>query len=93
MGYHKNPVVKEAADKLLVELESLGLDVLLDDRNERPGSMFADMELIGIPHRLVIGERTLKEGQLEYKGRRDEAATLIPAGDVRTFIREKLCAA
>lgn len=93
MGYHKNPVVKEAADKLLVELESLGLDVLLDDRNERPGSMFADMELIGIPHRLVIGERTLKEGQLEYKGRRDEAATLIPAGDVQTFIREKLCAA
>jgi prolyl-tRNA synthetase len=55
--------------------------------------MFADMELIGIPHRLVIGERTLKEGQLEYKGRRDEAATLIPAGDVQTFIREKLCAA
>ena len=93
MGYHKNPVVKEAADKLLVELESLGLDVLLDDRKERPGSMFADMELIGIPHRLVIGERTLKEGQLEYKGRRDEAATLIPAGDVQTFIREKLCAA
>lgn len=93
MGYHKNPVVKEAADKLLVELESLGLDVLLDDRNERPGSMFADMELIGIPHRLVIGERTLKEGQLEYKGRRDEAATLILAGDVQTFIREKLCAA
>jgi prolyl-tRNA synthetase len=61
--------VQDAADQLYDELKKgRGADVLLDDRDERPGVMFADMELIGVPHRVVIGERGLKEGQLEYKG-------------------------
>jgi prolyl-tRNA synthetase len=64
--------------------------VLLDDRNERPGVKFADMELIGIPHRLVIGDRTLAEGQLEYKGRCDEEATLLPVADVLHRVLERL---
>ncbi|HNJ76060.1 MAG TPA: proline--tRNA ligase [Azospira sp.] len=92
MGYHKSDAVRAAADKLLADLKAAGIDVVLDDRNERPGVMFADMELIGIPHRIVVGERGLKEGQLEYKGRRDADAQMIPAGDVLAFLREKLCA-
>jgi len=68
MGYYKSEAVKNCADQLYADLKAAGIDVLLDDRNERPGVMFADMELIGIPHRVVIGERGLKEGQLEYKG-------------------------
>jgi len=93
MGYHKSEAVKAAADQLYAELKSTGIDALLDDRNERPGSMFADMELIGIPHRIVIGERGLKEGQLEYKGRLDAEATMIAQADVLASIRGKLCAA
>ena len=92
MGYHKSDAVRAVADKLLADLKAAGIDVVLDDRNERPGVMFADMELIGIPHRIVVGERGLKEGQLEYKGRRDADAQMIPAGDVLAFLREKLCA-
>lgn len=79
MGYHKSDTVKVAADQLYADLQTSGFDVLLDDRNERPGSMFADMELLGIPHRIVIGERGLKEGQLEYKGRRDAEPRMISA--------------
>lgn len=92
MGYHKSEAVKSAADQLYGELTAAGIDVLLDDRNERPGSMFADMELIGIPHRIVIGERGLKEAQVEYKGRRDAEATLLPQSDIVAIIKEKLCA-
>ncbi len=92
MGYQKSDAVKAAADALYAELRTAGIDVLLDDRNERPGVMFADMELIGIPHRLVIGERGLKDGQVEYKGRRDAEATLIPRADATAFVRERLCA-
>lgn len=92
MGYHKSEAVKAAADQLYGELKALGIDVLLDDRNERPGSMFADMELIGIPHRVVIGERGLKDGQVEYKGRRDAEATLLPQADIVGIIKGKLCA-
>lgn len=92
MGYHKSEAVKVAADQLYAELKATGIDVILDDRNERPGVMFADMELIGIPHRVVIGERGLKEGQIEYKGRRDTEATLLPQGDIVSCIKEKLCA-
>jgi len=62
----------------------------LDDRNERPGVKFADMELIGIPHRLVIGDRALAEGQLEYKGRRDDEPSLIPRDDTLQFLLGKL---
>ncbi len=93
MGYHKSAEVKQAADQLYDDLKAAGVDVVLDDRNERPGSMFADMELIGIPHRLVIGERGLKEGQFEYKGRRDADATMIAQTDALRFIQDKLCAA
>ena len=67
--------------------------MLLDDRNERPGVMFADMELIGIPHRIVVGERGLKDGQLEYKGRRDADAQMVPVSEVVDFLKGRLCAA
>jgi hypothetical protein len=69
------PEVKAAADTLYAELLAAGVDVMLDDRNERPGAMFADWELIGVPHRVTIGDRALKEGQVEYQHRRDAAAT------------------
>ncbi|PKO40459.1 MAG: proline--tRNA ligase [Betaproteobacteria bacterium HGW-Betaproteobacteria-4] len=93
MGYHKSEAVKAAADQLYGELKAAGIDVVLDDRNERPGVMFADMELIGIPHRIVIGERGLKEGQLEYKGRSDAEPTMIAQADVLSVLKGKLCAA
>ncbi len=92
MGYHKSDAVRAAADKLLAELLAAGVDAVLDDRNERPGVMFADMELIGVPHRIVVGERGLAEGKLEYKGRRDAEAQMIPAGEVTAFLQGKLCA-
>lgn len=93
MGYHKSEAVKAVADQLYADLKVAGIDVVLDDRNERPGVMFADMELIGIPHRLVIGERGLKEGQIEYKGRVDAEASMLPQADVVSALKEKLCAA
>ena len=93
MGYHKSEAVKAAADQLYADLKQLGIDVVLDDRNERPGVMFADMELIGIPHRVVIGERGLKDGQFEYKGRTDAEATMVAQGDIVSLLQGKLCAA
>lgn len=92
MGYHKNEAVKDATDRIYADLKTTGIDVLLDDRNERPGVMFADMELIGIPHRIVIGERGLKDGQIEYKGRTDAEAVLIGQGEVVAQLQAKLCA-
>ena len=91
MGYAKSAAVKEAADKLYAELKNAGVDVLLDDRNERPGVMFAEMELIGIPHRVVIGERGLAENKFEYKGRTDAEAQLVPIGDIDAFLKARLC--
>jgi prolyl-tRNA synthetase len=91
MGYHKSEAVRIAVDKLRDELIAAGIDVILDDRDERPGVMFADWELIGVPHRIVIGERGLKEGKFEYKGRRDAEATMVPAGEMMAFLRGKLC--
>ena len=91
MGYHKSEAVKAAADRLYADLQQAGIDVVLDDRNERPGVMFADMELIGIPHRVVIGERGLKDNQFEYKGRREVEATMIPQAEILATLREKLC--
>ncbi|MDP1136491.1 His/Gly/Thr/Pro-type tRNA ligase C-terminal domain-containing protein, partial [Klebsiella pneumoniae] len=79
--------VKAAADKLYGELKALGVDVLLDDRGERPGAMFADGELIGVPHRVVLGDRGLKDGQVEYQGRRDEAVTKLAVGDVVAHLK------
>ena len=78
IGYHKSAVVRETCERLCAELEAQGIQVLLDNRNERPGVMFADMDLIGIPHRLVVGERGINKGQIEYKGRRDQAARDLP---------------
>ena len=75
IGYERSDVVRTQADALHDQLVHAGVDVMLDDRNERPGAMFADWELIGIPHRVVISERGLKDGQVEYQGRRDEAPT------------------
>ena len=92
MGYHKSEAVKAAADQLYAELKKTGVDVLLDDRNERPGVMFADMELISIPHRVVIGERGLNDGKLEYKSRLDTEATLVPQGEIMGLLEGKLCA-
>ncbi|MFP5403354.1 MAG: His/Gly/Thr/Pro-type tRNA ligase C-terminal domain-containing protein, partial [Gammaproteobacteria bacterium] len=70
IGYGKSEMVKNAADTLYAELMAAGYDVLLDDRDERPGVMFADAELIGIPHRVTLGERGLKDGEIEYQPRR-----------------------
>ncbi|KUY56042.1 proline--tRNA ligase [Burkholderia sp. RF2-non_BP3] len=93
MGYDRSDMVREAADKLYAELAAAGIDVILDDRGERPGVMFADWELIGVPHRLVIGERGLKEGKIEYQGRRDAEATLLPADAAAATVTEKIRAA
>jgi prolyl-tRNA synthetase len=91
MGYAKSEAVKAAADKLYTELKGAGIDVLLDDRNERPGVMFADMELIGIPHRVVVGDRGLGEGKLEYKGRTDTEAKMVPLAEIVAFLKARLC--
>ena len=90
VGYQKSEVVRETADNLYRELLQAGIDVLMDDRNERPGVMFADMELIGIPHRVVIGERGLKDGLIEYQGRRDEAARTVPVAEIGGFLTNLL---
>mgnify|MGYP000856813801 FL=1 len=92
MGYAKSAAVKAASDALYAELTTAGIDVLLDDRNERPGVMFAEMELIGIPHRVVVGERGLAEGKLEYKGRADAESQMLPLGELGQFLAARLCA-
>ena len=93
MGYHKSEAVRTAADALYAELRDAGLDVLLEDRNERPGVLFADMELIGVPQRIVVGERGLASNEFEYKGRRDEAARMVARGAVLDLLRAEGCAA
>jgi prolyl-tRNA synthetase len=90
IGYDRSEIVRAAADRLHDEFEAAGVEVLLDDRGERPGVMFADLELIGIPHRITVGERGLKEGKLEYQGRRESAATAIPIAESIAQIRGKL---
>ncbi|MEK6663284.1 MAG: proline--tRNA ligase [Pseudomonadota bacterium] len=87
IGMKKSDAVRAAVEKLYAELQQAGISVLLDDRDERPGVMFADMELIGIPHRIVIGDRGLKEGQIEYQGRRDEKATVIPLQNAAELLK------
>jgi prolyl-tRNA synthetase len=93
MGYDRSDAVRERADKLYAELVAAGIDVILDDRGERPGVMFADWELIGVPHRLVVGDRGLKDGKVEYQGRREAAPTLLPADDAAAFVNERIRAA
>jgi prolyl-tRNA synthetase len=90
IGMDRSADVKAAAEKLHDELLAAGVDVMLDDRGERPGAMFADWELIGVPHRVVISDRGLKEGQLEYQHRRDAQATKVAAGEVFQFVRDRL---
>ncbi len=92
IGMDRSAEVKQAAEALYEELLAAGVDVLLDDRGERPGAMFADWELIGVPHRVVISDRGIKEGQYEYQHRRDTAATKVPSSDVAEFVRSKLAA-
>ena len=90
IGYQKSAAVKAAADKLHADLLAAGIDALLDDRDERPGVLFADMELIGVPHRLVVSEKGLAAGTVEYKGRRDEKPSLIAEKDAVQAIKAKL---
>ena len=90
IGSDRFPDVKAAADKLYADLIAAGVDVMLDDRNERPGAMFADWELIGVPHRVTIGDRGLKDGQLEYQHRRDAASTRVDAVGALDFLKGKL---
>ena len=84
------PVVKEAADNLYAELLAAGVDVMLDDRGERPGAMFADWELIGVPHRVTLGDRGLKEGMVEYQHRRDGASTPVALAEIGQFILSRM---
>jgi prolyl-tRNA synthetase len=91
IGLGKSPQVADVAGRLHEALVQSGIEVLLDDRDERPGVMFADMELIGIPHRIVVGERGLKQGVVEYQGRRDSTAQQIPMEEAAAFVRARIC--
>jgi prolyl-tRNA synthetase len=93
IGMAKSERVRDAAEKLYSDLGAAGLELLLDDRDERPGIMFADMELLGIPHRIVVGERGLKDGNVEYQGRTETNAQTIPLTDAVEFIKSKLLVA
>jgi prolyl-tRNA synthetase len=88
----KSELVRAATEELYAAFTAAGIEVLLDDRDERPGVMFADMELIGIPHRIVIGERGLKEGKVEYQGRRDAEAKILDLQDALEIVQSLLCA-
>ena len=90
MGFAKSEAVQNAANALYAELSAAGIDVFLDDRDERPGSLLADNELIGTPHRVVIGDRGLKEGVVEYQGRREAEATKLALADVAAVVIAKL---
>ncbi|HEU4777748.1 MAG TPA: proline--tRNA ligase [Telluria sp.] len=90
MGMDRSEMVKTEVENLYAALQAGGVDVIVDDRGLRPGAMFADWELIGVPHRVVIGERGLKEGNLEYQGRRDAEATAVPLAGMVDFIKGKL---
>ena len=90
IGYGKSAPVREAAETLYRELSAAGVEVLFDDRDERPGVMFADMELIGIPHRVVVGDRGLKGGQVEYQGRRDPRAQPIALQDAVKSLKSRV---
>jgi prolyl-tRNA synthetase len=90
MGMDRSEMVKAEVESLYAALQAVGVDVIVDDRGLRPGAMFADWELIGVPHRVVIGERGLKEGNLEYQGRRDTEASAVPVAGMVAFIQGKL---
>ena len=90
MNYKKSEAVREAADKIYADLLADGVDVLLDDRDERAGVLLADSELLGIPHRIVIGDRGLKEGNVEYARRTDSEAQSVPVGDIAAHVAAQL---
>ncbi len=90
VNYRQSEAVKQAADQLYEDLRASGVDVILDDRGERPGAMFADWELIGVPHRVTVGERGLKAGQFEYLQRRQAQPSMIAVGDAVAFLRSQL---
>ncbi len=90
VGADRFPNVKEASDAIYAELRAKGVDVILDDRGERPGAMFADWELIGVPHRITVGDKSLKDGQIEYQHRRDAAASRIAVGDAVAHVTAQL---
>jgi prolyl-tRNA synthetase len=90
VGMDRSPAVKQTAESLYADLLQAGVDVLLDDRGERPGAMFADWELIGVPHRVTIGDKSLKDGQVEYQQRRDGVVVKVPVGDIAAFVKAKL---
>ena len=92
IGYDRNAEVQAAAQQLHDELAALGIDVVLDDRGERPGAMFADWELIGVPHRVVLSDRGLKAGTVEVQGRREAAATTVPLAEAVAFVKGRLSA-
>jgi prolyl-tRNA synthetase len=90
LNMHKSEAVAACAEELYQALLAAGVDVLMDDRNERPGVKFADMELIGIPHRIVIGDRALADNNIEYKGRKDADSQLVARGEILDFIQARL---
>ena len=90
IGMDRGEDVRKHAERIHAELLDLGVDAILDDRGERPGAMFADWELIGVPHRLVVSDRGIKEGQLEYQGRSDAAASALPLEGVAAQLKAKL---
>jgi prolyl-tRNA synthetase len=92
VGADRFPNVKEASDAIYDELIAKGVDVILDDRGERPGAMFADWELIGVPHRITVGDKSLRDGQVEYQHRRDEVASPIPVANAVAHVLSKLTA-
>jgi prolyl-tRNA synthetase len=90
INMHKSQRVRELTDQLYEQFMAAGIEVLCDDRDARPGVKFADAELLGIPHRLVIGERGIDAGKLEYRGRRDEASTEFPLAAALAFMQARL---
>lgn len=90
VGLQKSPKVREVADRLYAEATAAGIEVLYDDRDARPGVKFADAELLGIPHRITVGERGVESGKLEYRNRRDTESQDFPLGDALAFIRSRL---
>jgi prolyl-tRNA synthetase len=89
INYHKSSAVQATADRLYGEFQAAGVDVLLDDRDARPGVKFADSELLGIPHRIVIGERGLAAGALEYRSRQDSQSSDIAIAEAVQIIQKK----
>ena len=90
LNYEKSEAVRAATDTLYSELKAAGIDVIMDDRAMRPGVKFADAELIGLPHRVVIGDRGLESGTLEYRNRRSESNEDMPLEGALAFIKAKL---